>query len=743
MLAVDLNDLIAKYGAAMADAAESVLTPLFDPTKDALPDLSELEACRTRAVGKQFNFFNSQKLKIAGCLASMKRDRVVWPIWEMGTGKSCCSLAMGWLKFKHKPFRAVVICPSHLVVKWKREIDWLIPNVECFIIKKFADLVNFHNRTRKSSNPMFAVISKETAKLGVDVDRPCAAMRSVQQLIKGTYANGFLDRRVVVHVAACPTCGTVVKTSDGSLLPIEDYIQSNTSVTCDSCGDKLLTNARGFRKNPHIDRYIQRKMKGVFDLLIADEVHELAGVETIQGNMFGTIASAVRLVIDLTGTLIGGKASDLHASLWRMSPRLLKDRGFTLCKGDGKISPIARAERGFARRYGVMEKQEVRDIGQSASRVHRGRCGRKKTYKTEERIRPGISPDLFNHFMIGNSVFMSLSELELELPTLERVIVPCKMSPALECAYKQLDSELTTAIKEKRCKGKGPPVLATIKVMALDAYLDRPWGWEPIVVPVYDDSGDKNGTEAVAWPQDLGENHVDGKDRELVKICKAEHEQGRRCCVYIQYTDVHDCRAKIQKVLEKAGLRAVQLPDNVKPIDREGWIEKHAKDIDVLIVHPKRVMTGLDLIQFPSLVWHQVGYSTHVLRQGSARARRPTQSLPCKVFYMYYEETQQEKALAYMGEKEAASMALEGTFDAGALQTLMNGSDGDDVLTTLAANLDKRTDTVAIWKKLDGKTVVNTVKNIVVLPIGLFKQTQFFDVVRENVLVNKQKTLFA
>ncbi len=111
-----------------------------------------------------------------------------------------------------------------------------------------------------------------------------------------------------------------------------------------------MTNARGFRKNPHLDRYVQRRMKGVFDLLIADEVHELAAAESIQGNTFGTLAAACRYTIALTGTLIGGKASDLHAPLWRMSPDLLKQRGFDLRAYRGsRISAIARNERALHR----------------------------------------------------------------------------------------------------------------------------------------------------------------------------------------------------------------------------------------------------------------------------------------------------------------------------------------------------------------------------------------------------------
>jgi len=147
----------------------------------------------------------------------------------------------------------------------------------------------------------------------------------------------------------------------------------------------------------------------------------------------------------------------------------------------------------------------------------------------------------------------------------------------------------------------------------------------------------------VTQPADLGEHHLDGKDRRLVEICQAELKQGRRCCVYVSFTGKHDVRPKVQKVLTDAGLRAVIMPDTVQPIAREDWIAKHLDEIDVLIVHPKRVMTGLDLIAFPTLIFYQLGYSTHVLRQASARARRPTQTKPCKVVFLYYRGTIQKR----------------------------------------------------------------------------------------------------
>ena len=724
-LAKDLSDLIHRYGSAMATAAEAVLNPRHKPGMP-LPDLSQLEQCRSNNSGQSFQFYPSQAEKIAGGLAGLKAVRRAWLICEMGTGKSAMSLAIAWLLLRHKPYRLLVMCPGHLVRKWRREIEWLLPDVHCQIIRNFSDLLKFEKNAREIEAPMVAVVGKDTAKLGFDVDRPCAARRKMWVNLRLHSTDEMLPgdrsfREIIVEkeddpkyqvtrlleIAVCPMCGEAAKVSEEKCdpLPYEEYIANNEPLTCLKCGDRLLTNARGFRSNAHIDRYIQRRMKDVFDLFVPDEIHELAAAESIQGNTFGTLASACKYTLALTGTLIGGRASDLHAPLWRMSASLLNQRGFNIQNLKGsRISAIARNERSFVRQYGILEHQVIRncrgEMDDFAGRVQRGASGRRKSYKTDERPRPGISPDLFNHFLMDRAVFMGLDELGPELPSLERILIPCKMDEPLASAYRKLDEDLRAAIKKRSHGGKGPPTLACKRVQTLDAYLDKPWEWEPIKAPKFDDNGRRCGYEAVAWPRDLGENYADEKDRKLVEIICAELKQGRRCCVYPQCVGVHDVRQKIVKLLTDAGVRTTILPDTVKPEARETWIENHVHEMDVLIAHPKRVMTGLDLIQFPSLIWYQVGYFPHVLRQASARAHRPTQTKPCKVFYLFYTGTIQEQAMGLMGEKEAASQALEGVFDCHALQAMMNGGKNDDILAALANSLDDGTkiNAEAAWK---------------------------------------------
>jgi hypothetical protein len=153
-------------------------------------------------------------------------------------------------------------------------------------------------------------------------------------------------------------------------------------------------------------------------------------------------------------------------------------------------------------------------------------------------------------------------------------------------------------------------------------------------------------------------------------------------------------------------------------------------------------MTGLDLIHFPTLLWHQVGYSTHVLRQASGRSRRPGQSQLCKTIFLYYDHTIQAKALALMGEKESASQALEGTFSDASLRLLLNGGKDDDVLRALSKELDvNHGDPSSTWHVPVEVTVeipkVATVPNP--KPVAVVKVTAPVQVEKEDA---REMTLF-
>ena len=108
------------------------------------------------------------------------------------------------------------------------------------------------------------------------------------------------------------------------------------------------------------------------------------------------------------------------------------------------------------------------------------------------------------------------------------------------------------------------------------------------------------------------------------------------------------------------------------------------RGIDVAICHPKIVETGLDLLDFPTILFHETGYSLHTLRQSSRRSWRIGQRRPVEVKFFAYQGTMQEVCLRLMGKKLLVAMAMEGKFASEGLQAI----DGDDdMLTAMAREL--------------------------------------------------------
>ena len=113
--------------------------------------------------------------------------------------------------------------------------------------------------------------------------------------------------------------------------------------------------------------------------------------------------------------------------------------------------------------------------------------------------------------------------------------------------------------------------------------------------------------------------------------------------------------------------------------------DKVKKGIDVLICHPRLVQTGLDLIDFPTIVWGEVDYSIYVMRQASRRSWRIGQTRPVKVVFMSYKNTLQADALKLVAKKMQSSLAVEGELRRDGLAAY--GDDGDDMMMALARKL--------------------------------------------------------
>ena len=148
------------------------------------------------------------------------------------------------------------------------------------------------------------------------------------------------------------------------------------------------------------------------------------------------------------------------------------------------------------------------------------------------------------------------------------------------------------------------------------------------------------------------------------------------------------------------------LTTEVPPESREGWYERQLRaGVQAVICHPKLVQTGLDLIDFPTILFYETGYSIYVLRQASRRSWRIGQRLPVKVKFLHYAETMQESCLRLMGKKLLVSLAMEGKFSSEGLQAI---NEEDDILMAMARELvtekgiGERAD--AVWSALAEET---------------------------------------
>ncbi|MBW1966575.1 MAG: hypothetical protein JRI48_04175, partial [Deltaproteobacteria bacterium] len=153
------------------------------------------------------------------------------------------------------------------------------------------------------------------------------------------------------------------------------------------------------------------------------------------------------------------------------------------------------------------------------------------------------------------------------------------------------------------------------------------------------------------------------KEEKLREMLEVEKALGRRVAVFLEHTGTRDLIPTLVEKIEAVGLNPLILRSTaVKPEKREAWLKEQLQegDYDCLICNPRLVQTGLDLIEFPTIIFFQSGYSVFTLRQSSRRSWRINQDRPVHVFYLAYSSTMQSRALSLMAQKMETSLAVEG-----------------------------------------------------------------------------------
>ena len=126
----------------------------------------------------------------------------------------------------------------------------------------------------------------------------------------------------------------------------------------------------------------------------------------------------------------------------------------------------------------------------------------------------------------------------------------------------------------------------------------------------------------------------------------------------------------------------------------------------------------MDLLEFPTILFYETGYSTYVLRQASRRSWRIGQKRPVRVGFLTYAGTAQESCLRLMGKKLLVSLAMEGKLQAEGLQAI---DEDDDVLTAMARELVTRQGVgeaaAEVWRSLQQQATQEKATTPVIEPL--------------------------
>jgi hypothetical protein len=452
------------------------------------------------------------------------------------------------------------------------------------------------------------------------------------------------------------------------------------------CGEPLFQATPEPRRFP-LARYILRRCRAKFDLLVADEWHEYSNKGSAQQK------AAHRLVelpgvptIALTGSLMGGYAGSLFANMWALSPRFRRQfqpwelQAFITAYGyrkvfipdgtDKAVSEIV-AYGSRSDREETREALEIRQMGQA----------------------PGILPSFILEHLLPVAVIMHKEDLDDELPPCSELPVPIKVAEddgtgqAMLAELRRLISELSRQIKADLYTPRAGLLWGAW--CELPSYLDRCTSDLEEFVLRYPK---EVGGAVVAVGKMFPASWVTPKERWILRRVRASIEEGRNVLVFLRHTGSSGFPARYLRLFkEYLGQRAVFLDVNkVKAAQREDWLNENVIEPGrrILITNPKAVQTGLNnLVHFSRAIWAEgLDTDARVVRQANGRIHRIGQTLDVRIEVPYYDPTAQKTMLDLVARKISSSVQVDALSILSALESAGAG-DGDDEATRAALGM--------------------------------------------------------
>lgn len=427
----------------------------------------------------------------------------------------------------------------------------------------------------------------------------------------------------------------------------------------------------GYQPTEFIKRYLPQ---GYFGLLIVDEGHEYKNEGSAQGQAFGVLARKCTKKLLLTGTLMGGYADDLFYLLWRLDPTVMIGDGFR----HRKSLSLASAAMQFMREHGVIKDIYTARSGDGDEVAHRTARGASRSSSHRTAKGPGFGPKGIMRYVVPITAFLKLKEIGGDvLPAYRELFTEVPLEAKQLVNYDSLNSRLTSELKE--ALRKGDHSLLGVVLNTLLAWPDCAFRDETVRHP-------HTRRVLADVPAVFDDEVLAPKEEALLNVCRLAKKDGRRVLVYTIYTGTRDTTPRLKRVLEEEGFKVAVLRASVDAARREDWLfEQVDRGVDIVITNPELVKTGLDMLEFPTIVFMQSGYNVYTLQQAARRSWRIGQKRPVDVHFLGYQGTAQMTCLELMAKKIAVSQSTSGDVPESGLDAL--NQDGDSIEVALAKRL--------------------------------------------------------
>lgn len=461
-----------------------------------------------------------------------------------------------------------------------------------------------------------------------------------------------------------------------------DHVDPDDLPPIELCGEPLYQASPEPRRCP-IAKFIAKRMPEWNEgrtLLICDELHEYSNQGTAQSLAAHRLCELGWPVLGLTGSIMSGYASSLFPNWWALDRG---ERKFREAFPRGSMSS-------FVERYGLRKLIFTPRKGKNGERY--GTQSDRKNWSCKVAGEaPGVVPLFILRHVLPAGVVVHKDELDAELPPLVERQQPLPLGETIDDQELMVEFErMTIALMEQIADDMFTPLSGKLwgAMMELPSYLDRcteDQGRFELRYP----EGVNDGALVVAgrmWPA----SYRTPKERALLDYLRREIAAGRRAIVFVRHVN-SGLPQRLLRLIKEAEVttRVTYLnASKVSAQKRKAWITEMVVDaeIDVLIVNPNSVKTGLNnLVWFASAWWHETDYSAQTFRQANGRLHRIGQEMPVEIVVPLYPGTAQEIAVDLVARKVTASLQVDALGVQGALEASGSGEASREALEATLA----------------------------------------------------------